>query len=339
MSAFFAVVKKELASVLRDRTIIIALLIQLFIASFSSALLLGMLSLYDADTILQFSGARVKVGIVGVESPLADFLRERGMTVTPFATLEEAQAEFFKNKVNAIFVTPQNPAEIQLYLPKNEAARALLRMVLQEPMKRYENFLRSERGIDVRYADLQGKPATSFEFMYSVLLPMLMFFPAFVAGSMSVDSLTEETENNTLQTLLSTPLSPSVMVSAKMTAAVFLAFAQCAAWLGLLSWNGVEIQNPIWILALAVLIAGSASALAMLGAVWLKDRERSQFIYSLALLAVAALGGALNVSPVIALSRLAIGDAFTSGWDVASYLILFAALYALVWKFAPRLVK
>jgi len=339
MSAFFAVVKKELASVLRDRTIIIALLIQLFIASFSSALLLGMLSLYDADTILQFSGARVKVGIVGVESPLADFLRERGMTVTPFATLEEAQAEFFKNKVNAIFVTPQNPAEIQLYLSKNEAARALLRMVLQEPMKRYENFLRSERGIDVRYADLQGKPATSFEFMYSVLLPMLMFFPAFVAGSMSVDSLTEETENNTLQTLLSTPLSPSVMVSAKMTAAVFLAFAQCAAWLGLLSWNGVEIQNPIWILALAVLIAGSASALAMLGAVWLKDRERSQFIYSLALLAVAALGGALNVSPVIALSRLAIGDAFTSGWDVASYLILFAALYALVWKFAPRLVK
>jgi len=339
MSAFFAVVKKELASVLRDRTIIIALLIQLFIASFSSALLLGMLSLYDADTILQFSGARVKVGIVGVESPLADFLRERGMTVTPFATLEEAQAEFFKNKVNAIFVTPQNPAEIQLYLPKNEAARALLRMVLQEPMKRYENFLRSERGIDVRYADLQGKPATSFEFMYSVLLPMLMFFPAFVAGSMSVDSLTEETENNTLQTLLSTPLSPSVMVSAKMTAAVFLAFAQCAAWLGLLSWNGVEIQNPIWILALAVLIAGSASALAMLGAVWLKDRERSQFIYSLALLAVAALGGALNVSPVMALSRLAIGDAFTSGWDVASYLILFAALYALVWKFAPRLVK
>ncbi|GAB4540550.1 MAG: hypothetical protein Fur002_07430 [Anaerolineales bacterium] len=339
MSAFFAVVKKELASVLRDRTIIIAILIQLFIASFSSALLLGMLSLYDADTILQLSGARIKVGMVGGENPLAGFLRERGMTVTPFETLEEAQTEFFKNKVNAIFVAQPNSAEIELYLPKNEAVRSLLRMVLQEPMKRYENSLRSERGIDVRYADLQGKPATSFEFMYSVLLPMLMFFPAFVAGSMSVDALTEETENNTLQTLLSSPLSPSAMVSAKMSAAVFLAFAQCAAWLGLLSWNGVEIQNPAWILALALLMAGSASALAMLGAVLLKDRERSQFIYSLALLAAAALGGLLNVSPVVTLSRLALGDAFTSGWDVSVYFLLFAALYALLWKFAPRLSK
>ena len=48
---FLAIVKKELGSVLRDRTIVISILIQFFIASFSSGLLLGMLSLYDADTI------------------------------------------------------------------------------------------------------------------------------------------------------------------------------------------------------------------------------------------------------------------------------------------------
>ena len=51
-----AVVKKELTSVVRDGTIVISILIQLFIASFSSGLLLGMLSLYDADTIVQFGG-------------------------------------------------------------------------------------------------------------------------------------------------------------------------------------------------------------------------------------------------------------------------------------------
>ena len=48
MIPFLAVVKKEIGSVIRDRTILIAILLQLFIASFSSALLLGMLSLYDA---------------------------------------------------------------------------------------------------------------------------------------------------------------------------------------------------------------------------------------------------------------------------------------------------
>jgi len=54
MNAILTVIKKELNSVLRDRTMVIAILIQLFIASFSSALLLGMLSLYDADTIVQY---------------------------------------------------------------------------------------------------------------------------------------------------------------------------------------------------------------------------------------------------------------------------------------------
>ncbi len=60
MIPFLALVKKELGSVFRDRTIIIAILIQLFIASFSSALLLGMFSLYDADTILRYSGSWIK---------------------------------------------------------------------------------------------------------------------------------------------------------------------------------------------------------------------------------------------------------------------------------------
>ena len=62
MNAILTVVKKELNSVLRDRTMVIAILIQLFIASFSSALLLGMLSLYDADTIVQYGDLNIKIG-------------------------------------------------------------------------------------------------------------------------------------------------------------------------------------------------------------------------------------------------------------------------------------
>ena len=43
-TAFWAMVKKELTSTMRDSTIWIAVVIQLFLASFSSALLVGMLS-------------------------------------------------------------------------------------------------------------------------------------------------------------------------------------------------------------------------------------------------------------------------------------------------------
>ena len=337
---FIALVKREISSVIRDRTIVIAVLIQLFIASFSSALLLGMLSLYDADTILQFGGRGITIGVTD-ENQLGSFMSERGLTVFSFASLSEAEAAFFQGQVNAIVDTPQDVnglTEIQLYLPDSDAASSLIRMVIQEPLKQYENYLRTQKGVEVRYTDLKGKPSTSFEFVYSVLLPMLMFFPAFVAGSMTIDSLTEEMENNTLQTLLSAPLTVNGMIGAKIASAVILAILQCGAWLVLLKLNGIAIQNIGWIFTLALVIAGITSTSAALGAILLQDRERSQFIYSLMLLAGVAISILVDLSPITVMSRLAIGDYYTNGWSVAIFVAFLVGLYALLSKLSHRLV-
>jgi len=346
VSPFLAVVKKELASVIRDGTIVISILIQLFIASFSSALLLGMLSLYDSDTILQFSGGGIMIGAVGTpDDPsnhlLTPFLVKRGLAVVTFPTLADAEAALYRGEVLAIVDAPRDAnglTEIKLYLPESDAISSLVRMVIQEPLKQYENLLRAQKGINVRYADLKGKASTSFEFVYSVLIPMLMFFPAFVAGSMTIDTITEEVENNTLQTLLSAPLTIKGMIGAKIVASVILSITQCIAWLSLLQLNGTAIQNTGWILLLALIIAGITSTSAALSAVLLKDRERSQFIYSLALLAAAAISILLNLSPSTTISRLAIGDAYTSGWNVAIFAVFLAGLYLLLSKTSRRLL-
>jgi ABC-2 type transport system permease protein len=340
---FLAVVKKELGSVLRDRTILIAILLQLFVASFSSALLLGMLSLYDPDTILKYSASRTSIGVVGVAgSPLDTFLTERRLTVIPFGTLTQAESAFYEGKIGAIVDTPRDAngfTEIKLYLPDSDTRSSLIRMVIQEPLKQYENYLRSQKGVEMHYTDLQGKPSTSFEFVYSVLLPMLMFFPAFVAGSLSIDSLTEEFENNTMQTLLSAPLTVNGMVSAKISSVLILSILQCGAWLVLLKLNGIAIQNTGWIFLLALIVSGITSTSAALGAVLLKDRERSQFIYALMLLAAVAISNLLNLSPIITLSRLAIGGHFTSGWNVALFALFLTGLYLLLWRMSRRLVE
>jgi len=339
---FLAVIKKELASVIRDRTIVISILIQLFIASFSSALLLGMLSLYDPDTILKFSGAGIRIGVVNSsDNVLGSLMSERGIQTIHYSTLTDANAAFYRGEVFAIVDTPQDAnglTEIKLYLPDSDAAGSLMRMVIQEPLKQYENYLRAEKGIEVRYSGLKGKPATAYEFVYSVLIPMLMFFPAFVSGSMTVDSISEEVENNTLQTLLSAPLSINGMVAGKIAAAVSLSILQCIAWLSLLQLNGVAIQNTGWILLLALIVAGITSTSAALGAVLLRDRERSQFIYSLMLLAAAAISALLNLSPIITISRLAIGDAYTSGWNVSLFAAFLIGLYFLLTKISRRLL-
>lgn len=345
MRPFLAILQKELWSVYRDRTILIAVLIQLFIASFSSGLLLGVLSLYDPDTIMQSGSVNITIGLVGPSAnPLETMMLKSGIQVLPYTTLAEAQSAYYQRQVNAVVVIPQNTglvgntSEIKLYLPDSDAVSSVIRMVIQGPLKQYENYLRSQNGIEVRYTDLKGKPSTSFEFVYSVLLPMLMFFPAFVAGSMSIDAFTEEVENNTLQTLLSTPISINGIISAKIASAVIISTIQCVAWLALMQLNGIAIQNVPWILLLAVIVAGLISTVAMLGAVFLKDRERSQFIYSLTLLVATGIGTLLNVSPITIISRLGIGDYYTSGWNVAVFAVFLAALYLLLLKTSRRVI-
>jgi ABC-type Na+ efflux pump permease subunit len=342
MNAFLVIIRKELGTVLRDRTIVIAILIQLFIASFSSALLLGVLSVYDPDTILQYGRGGVNIGMVDPSgSPLGSLLSVRGVSLRSYGTLAEAEAAFYRGEVNGILAVPpnsRNNAAIKLYLADGaDAANSLIRTVIQEPLKEYENYLRAQNGILVYYTDLKGKPATSFEMIYSIILPILMFFPAFVAGSMVIDSLTEEVENNTLQTLLAAPLTINQMVAAKITATVILAILQCAAWLTLLWWNGISVQNQGWVVFLAVIIAGIIASAAALGAVLFKDRERSQFVYSITLLSAAAISTLLGISPVVTLSRLAIGDHYTSGWNILVFLIPLAVLYLLLLKISRRL--
>ncbi len=200
MNAFFAIVKKELRSVSRERTITIAILIQLFIASFSSAILVGLLSFYDPDSALLQRGinarASVRVGLLGnTSSPLVGFLRASNVRVTRFSLPTDAENAFKAQTIDAILLVPDassGTVEMKLFLPQAETASSLILMILKEPLKRYENYLREERGVHVQYTDITGLPSTTFEFLYSVILPVLMFFPAFVAGSMTVDSISEE---------------------------------------------------------------------------------------------------------------------------------------------------
>jgi hypothetical protein len=105
----------------------------------------------------------------------------------------------------------------------------------------------------------------------------------------------------------------------------------------LLKLNGVAIQNTIWVFLLAMIVSGITSISAALGAVLLQDRERSQFIYALILLTAIAVSNILNASPITTLSRLAIGDYYTNGWNVAAFAFFLAGLYLLLRKISGRI--
>lgn len=342
MSGFLAMVKKELRSVRRERTIMIAITIQLVIASFSSTILIGLLAFYDPDTVAVNARTIVRVGVLGnTSSPLVTLLRTRNIRVTRFADATDAEKAFQNHGVDAILSIPAetgNPMDLQLVLPRSETLSSLILTILRDPLKRYENTLRAARGVAVQYTDVQGLPSTTFEFLYAVIIPVLMFFPAFVAGSMVVDSISEEMENHTLETLWSAPVTLNSILGAKVTAALILAVIQCVAWVLLLRLNQIEIHNLGAVLALSALVAAINALGSGFTAMGLKDRERSQFMYSLLILIAVSLGYFLDFSPVKLMMRLAAGDYYTGIVDIVKYGVLLLVMVVVFFRTTRRLV-
>ena len=339
MTGFLAMVKKELRSVSRERTIMIAIMIQLVIASFSSAILVGLLSFYDPDSITVNTRATVRVGLLGDgTSPLVSYLRESNVRVTRLFNIEQAERALRNRAVDALLVVPQDTGgtmDLQMVVPRSETISALILTLLKEPLTRYENSLRAARGVAVQYTDVRGLPSTTFEFLYSVLIPVLLFFPAFVAGSMVIDSIAEEIENHTLETLWSAPVSLESILGAKVAAALALAVVQCLVWILLLRVNQIRIDNAAAVLGLAVLVAAINALGSALTAMALRDRERAQFLYSLFILIAVSVTYFFDFSPVKLMMRLATNDYYTSIADLAKYALVLGVL-VLVYARATR---
>jgi ABC-2 type transport system permease protein len=344
MHAFFVILKKELRAVAKERTIVIAILIQLFIASFSSAMLVGLMSVYDPEATGLSARLRVPIGVIGdADSPLVTFLREHNARVTVFSAPEDAENAFNAGEIDTAIYIPavgddEPVVDIQLFLPQSETRSTLILMVLKTPLRQYENHLREKNGIHIRYTDLEGQPATTYEFQYGVIVPLLMFFPAFVTGSMVVDSISEESANRTLETLWSAPLSLNAIFGAKIASAVLLAEGQCILWSALLHFNGITIQH----LGSVLLLAGVSAALVAVGsafiAVYFKDRERSQFVYSLFILLVVSLSYFFDFSPIALVTRLATGDYYAGFADVAVYGGVLLTLLATLFSCSEKLI-
>ncbi len=342
MKQFLTLVTRELKSIKREKTILLAILIQFLIASFSSVILIGVMSFYDPASIGQNTNVRVDVGVVGDTSgPLVTMLEQRGLPVTPFPDLDIAEDAFEAGHIDTVIYVPEvklGPSDLKLIVPEADTQKTLALMVLDESLKQYENFLRGINGVELRYEGLEGKPHTNYEFLYSIIIPILMLFPAFIAGSIVVDTVSEETENKTLDTLWAAPVSLNQIFGSKVCAAVLAAVLQCALWAILLRFNNFEISNLGLVLLLTLMIAGTVSFGAAIIALYFKDRERAQFVFSIALVGTAGAAYFLEPSPFALLTRLAAADQHVGMPHVLFYAAPLVLLGAAFMVLSRRLV-
>jgi ABC-2 type transport system permease protein len=320
------IARKEFGGLFNERTILLAVLLQLFIALFSSFLMVGLTSMYDPSSLSKYSRFRYNVAYAGNDSQMFDYLTTSKDFRVYRMNLSDGVAALKERKLSAVIWVPdtapgaQEPVKITLYTLQNDIQSAIVDVKLKDIFLKYEADLRTARADRLHDAPIPLEVPKSagggdfYEFVYGLLIPLLVFMPAIIASALIIDLITEEYQHETLETLISTPVTFTEIVWGKVLACELLVPVQAGAWILLLLVNGIAIENAGLIL---LQVSVSSFILILLGAlVALHYRERTaaQFIFSTALVVVMLLALALPDNPLNLLTRLAVGTAGFEQW-------------------------
>ncbi|WP_435333167.1 ABC transporter permease [Haloarchaeobius sp. TZWWS8] len=310
--------KRELASLRSEKTIVLALLIQLFVASFSSFLVVGLVSLYDPGSV---EGYELDMAVTGnaSEEVLAVVADQRGIDPIRYRSAEDARAAFHsddpRRRVDAVLVASYSTGgrvQVQATVPDENLRTTIVVVQVRDTLNALEERLRDDYSgrLEHEPVDVPPKQGSSpyFGFTYTVLVPLLLFLPVFISGSIAVDSLTEEIQRGTMELLRVAPVSLGDIVAAKLLATASLAPLQAILWLALLWVNGTAVEN--WGLLVGV-VTGLSFAVVATGlslSLLSTDRRQAQFLYSTGILGAITLAGLLPEHPANTIARLAIGS-------------------------------
>lgn len=326
----WTIAKKELRGLASEKTILLAILLQLFIALFSSFLMVGLSAMYDPTTYGRVSGVQYGVGIAGNDSILTRLLEENPSFKPYQMDLSIALGALKERKLSAvIWVSETLPADkepvtLTLYTIKNDIQSAVIEVKLKEVLLAYEKILR-----DIRSDRLNQRPVivtanrpvstnTFYEFIYGLLIPLLLFMPAIISAGLVIDLITEEYQQQTLDTLRSTPASLIEIVSGKISACLILIPAESGLWLLLLSLNGIRIAALPEILLHVTCTSAALILIAALFALSYRDRTKAQFIFSTAAVIFLLLALSFPGNPLNLIALLASGSPVPIHWIVLS---------------------
>jgi ABC-type Na+ efflux pump permease subunit len=307
--------RRELASLRSEKTIVLALVIQLFIAAFSSFLVVGLVSLYDPESTT--GGYTVQMGVSGPASDELDRLVDQGANreAAVFDSREAALAAFSNREVDAVLHTTSGDdgrINVEAIAPEGDFRTTLVVTQIKAALSDLEREKRTEFADRLERAPLSTPPPANsnpyFGFTYTILVPVLVFLPAFISGSIAADSIAEELERETITLLRVSPLSVSEIIDGKAIAMVAIAPAQAGLWLLFLRLNGTSIANPFEILLLVGALTGVLVVVGAALAFRIGVRREAQLLYSL--LALVLFGGSLLLpeNPPNLVAKLAIGS-------------------------------
>ena len=329
------IARRDVASLSREKTIVLALFIQLFVAAFSSFLVVGLTSLYDPGSV---SAGEIVVGVSGDHADaLVKAARDQeGIRAVDYESNQQARADYADGQVHAALLTTDSEGRItvEVLAPEENIRTTVIVTEVRDLLEAVERDERIARADDL---DRQTVPAPAevdaspyFGFTYTVLVPLLLFLPPFISGSIAVDAFTEELERGTLELLRVAPVTLVDIVDGKAMGMVAIAPIQAALWIALLGVNGIRVANPVPLLVLVTAFATVVVVLGLLLGLLAGRRRQAQLLYSVVVLLVFGTLVFLPEHPATTVAKLAVDSPTTVTYlHVAGYAAAAAGTYAL----------
>ncbi|HET6404663.1 MAG TPA: ABC transporter permease subunit [Candidatus Thermoplasmatota archaeon] len=330
----WVIAQKELAGIFKERTILLAVVIQVVVAGFSSFLVVGLSALVDPESFP--GGAEASILLdedASRDERLVRALENAGVRVVRADAMEPGRRSdvdvwdaYTQGYVRgAIFLEPGGApgglVNLTLVLPENDLRTTMTLTQVKRGLEAYERELRAERQhrlvFEPVYVNNDAK-AGSYAFVYSLLVPLLVFLPVVLAGALCADSITEEVQRKTLPILLASPATPADVVEGKLLANVFVAPLLAVAWFLLLGINGLPVDpvGAVGILVLATAVSYLLGLLACGIALVTRDRNKAHVTYAGSMFLLLGLSLALPVSPINAVALLAADSAHAGAWAI-----------------------
>lgn len=333
MKPRWVIASRELKGVFTEKTILLAVVIQVFVAGFSSFLVIGLSALVDPDALPTTSKPSFATN---GSSDLSELLQVQGYRVEHYRSDAEAEEAFRAQFVDAVMLVkpPLNAsdvAEVTMILPDGDLRATLTLTQAKRLLEDYERDLRTQREDRLAFRPLSidtDAKAGSYAFVYSLLVPLLVFLPVVLSGALCADSITEEVQRNTLPVLLSTPATPADVIEGKLLANVAVTPLLSLAWFLLLAANGLGIpaSGGALIVLLATSLAFLMGLLACGVALATRDRNKAHLTYATIMFLVLGSSLALPVSPINAVALLAAGSPSPGAYVIVAAIALVAAL-------------
>jgi len=307
-----AIARRDIASLSREKTIVLALVIQIFIAAFSSFLVVGLTSLYDPGSV---ESGELTFGVSGdARDELGEAAQEAGVETQQYPTQAAAMDAFRRGEVVGVLSADASGERIAVTatVPDGSIQSTLAVVKARDALEALERNERTNRAPHLETNPVPLPPeadaSSYFGFTYTVLVPLLLFLPPFISGSVTVDVLTEEIERGTLELLRVAPVSLTDIFDGKALGMALLAPIQALLWIALLTVNGIAIENA---LSLVVLVSAVALLVVVLGAVLgltLGQRRQAQLLYSIIALGLFGAAALLPEHPATVAAKLAVGS-------------------------------